>query len=267
MNQLIEATSKMNTVESLAANLSHVGVQGGMSLLVHSSLSALGWTNGGAVAVIQALIETVTEQGTLVMPAQSGDISDPKNWQAPAVPKEWWKDIKATMPPYDPHTTPTRAMGQIAELFRTWPGVIRSNHPSLSFSAWGKNNAEMMADHQLAFGLGEASPLSKLYDADAYVLCLGTHYDTNTCFHLGEYRAPLYELQWQGAPVFRNGQWQWVTYRDIVFAEDEFSTMGDAFEHECQVVKGHVGLAETRLFSLRQAVDFSTHWFTEKRNR
>jgi aminoglycoside 3-N-acetyltransferase len=265
MKNLIEATQKMNTVESLTASLRQIGVQGGMTLLVHSSLSAFGWTNGGPVAVIQALIETVTEQGTLVMPTQSGDLSDPKNWQSPAVPKEWWKEIRSTMPAYDPEVTPTSGMGQIPELFRTWPGVIRSGHPSLSFASWGKKSGEMMADHQLAFGLGEASPLAKLYDADAYVLFLGTHYDTNTCFHLGEYRAPMYQIQWQGAPVICNGQHQWVTYCDIMFAEEEFSKMGDAFERNYKVIKGHVGQAETRLFSLRQAVDFSTHWFAEKR--
>ncbi|MCR6105159.1 AAC(3) family N-acetyltransferase [Salipaludibacillus agaradhaerens] len=265
MKQLIETTDKMNTVESLSDSLKQMGVQVGKPLLVHSSLSALGWTNGGSVAVIQALIEVVTEEGTLVMPTQSGDLSDPKNWQSPAVPKEWWEEIRSTMPTYDPDKTPTCGMGQIAELFRTWPGVIRSGHPSLSFAAWGKSNAEIMADHPIAFGLGEASPLAKLYDADAYVLFLGTQYDTNTCFHLGEYRAPSYDLQWQGAPVTCNGQSQWMTYRDIIFAEEEFSKMGNAFEQKYEVVKGQVGQAETRLFSLRQAVDFSTQWFTEKR--
>ena len=53
------------TLTTLIDNLENIGVQAGMTLLVHSSLSAMGWVCGGAVAVIQALEAVLTSTGTL----------------------------------------------------------------------------------------------------------------------------------------------------------------------------------------------------------
>nr|WP_272917463.1 AAC(3) family N-acetyltransferase [Pontibacillus yanchengensis] len=45
--------------------------------------------NGGAVAVIQALMDVITEDGTIVMPTQSEDLMDPSKCRNPPVPKDW----------------------------------------------------------------------------------------------------------------------------------------------------------------------------------
>jgi methylglutaconyl-CoA hydratase len=72
-SQTIAAVAQPATRASLAADLRVLGVQPGMTLLVHSSLSALGWVCGGPVAVIQALQDALTPAGALVMPTHTSE--------------------------------------------------------------------------------------------------------------------------------------------------------------------------------------------------
>ncbi len=263
--ETIQRASYPLTRQIVAEDLRTLGVKRGMTLLVHSSLSALGWVNGGPVAVIQALMDVLTPQGTLVMPAHSGDLSDPAEWANPPVPQSWQTIIRDTMPPFDPRLTPTRGMGRIAELFRTWPDVQRSNHPQVSFAAWGKEAAFVTGNHGLRYGLGETSPLARVYDLAGSVLLLGVGYGNNTSFHLSEYRVPNPPLMTNAAPVWENGQRTWANFSDVVLNDDPFPAIGADFEQVHGVAVGLVGLATCRLFAQRTAVDFAVQWLTDHR--
>ena len=166
--QVVRKTKTLATVGSLQSELTALGIEKGMVLLVHSSLSALGWVCGGAVAVIIALQEVLGETGTLVMPTHSTDLSEPGQWENPPVPESWWQTIRETMPVYDPDLTPTRSMGKIAETFRKQKDVLRSGHPQSSFSARGPQASYVVNNHAFAFGMGECSPLARIYDLQGY---------------------------------------------------------------------------------------------------
>jgi aminoglycoside 3-N-acetyltransferase len=263
----IRKSKRPATVASLKADLSALGVEPGMLLLVHSSLSSLGWVSGGAQAVVQAMMETLTDVGTLVMPAHSTGNSEPSHWQHPPVPEDWWQTIRDSMPGFDRKVTPTRGMGAIAELFRTVPDVRRSDHPSCSFCAWGRYAHAITADHRLDSRLGEDSPLARVYDLDGRVLLLGVGHDRNTSLHLCEQRAEWAgkEIVEQGAAVqFGDGR-QWVTYRDLRFQDDDFAEIGRAFEQEHEVATGKVAIADCRLFKQRELVDFGVEWMNAHR--
>ncbi|MCA9958881.1 MAG: AAC(3) family N-acetyltransferase [Anaerolineales bacterium] len=261
--EAIERANWPRTRQSLAVDLQKLGVEAGMTLLVHASMKTLGWVNGGPVAIIQALQDVLTSTGTLVMPTHSGDYSDPHLWISPPVPRPWQQLIRDTMPAFDPRLTPTRGMGKIAELFRTWPDVLRSYHPQVSFAAWGKEAPFVTANHTLENGLGEGSPLARIYDLDGFVLFLGTGFDTNTSFHLAEYRTGIRPFMRQGAPLLVNGQATWTSYQDIDFNDDIFPDIGADFEKTGAVTIGPVGSATCRLFRQQTAVDFAESWLKQ----
>ena len=127
------------TRDDLITDLRDLGVEDGMVVLAHTSLSRLGNVVGGEQAVIEALLTAVGRSGTVVMPAQSWQLCDPAYLAESAdPPQEMWQTIRDHLPAYDPAVTPTRTMGAVAELFRTIPGALRSGHPHRSFAAVGR---------------------------------------------------------------------------------------------------------------------------------
>lgn len=256
------------TVDSMASDLRALGVESGHTVLVHGSLSALGWVCGGAPAVVDALQRVVGEDGTIVMPTHSPGNMDPSNMQDPPVPDSWHDTIRERMPPYRPAVTPTQGMGAISECFRSCPGVLRSDHPQHSFAAWGADAGFVTEDHSLDYSLGEGSPLARIYELAGDVLFLGTTHGTNTSLHLAEYRADLdVGTETGSSAVLVDGQREWVHFEDIAIDDEDFPDCGAAFEreHRDAVETGTVGVGDAKLLRQPLLVDFAVRWFEANR--
>lgn len=263
----IAASSEPVTTTTLTSDLRALGIGDGAIVIVHSSLSALGWVAGGAQAVVEALFAAVGPTGTIVMPTQSGQLSDPAKWRNPPVPPQWVPVLRDQLPAFDRYLTPTRGMGQVVECFRGHRSTIRSDHPLLSFAANGPMASAIVSSHPLTPGLGETSPLRRLYDLDADVLLLGVGHANNTSIHLAEYRAiwPGKATALDGAPMLVGGHRQWLEYEDLAIDESDFGRIGEAFARTGVERIGRVGNGVARRCPVRAIVDFATVWMTEHR--
>jgi aminoglycoside 3-N-acetyltransferase len=255
------------TAAAITSGLEQLGLPRGATVLVHSSLSALGWVAGGSQAVVVALVDAVGPSGTLVMPTQSGNLSDPAQWSNPPVPEHWWEPIRQQTPAFDRSLTPTLYMGAIVECFRHLDGVRRSDHPTRSFAAVGPGADSIVGAHELTQGFGEHSPLGRLYAADAWVLLLGVGHANNTSLHLAEYRASYPGKEWikQGSPMTVDGRPQWVEYAELDGDSSDFEALGEAFAKTGSELQTLIGMGTVRLMRQRPLVDFGVRWFEEHR--
>lgn len=160
----------------IVAGLRRLGIARGSLLEVHASLRSLGPVDGGAETVIEALLETVGEQGAIVMP------SYPVGPGMAATPQERQRGItwKVRVLSFDDHTTPT-GMGVIADRFRDRADVVRNTASFFSYAAWGKDAARL------------SQGLEHLVSRGGQVLLLGVQMDRCSCLHLAEERVTLPE--------------------------------------------------------------------------
>ena len=148
----------------LKQKFSELGIHTGMHLIVHSSLKSFGHVQGGADTVIDALMELLTPEGTLMMPSfnHNAVYNEGGIWDAA-------------------HTPTTN--GIIPDTFWRRQGVYRSINPTHAFAAWGKNAHRYTNDHQKTSALGPDSPLGRLMADGGYCLLLGVGYNRNTFHH------------------------------------------------------------------------------------
>jgi aminoglycoside 3-N-acetyltransferase len=255
------------TVESLAHDLAACGLAAGQTVLVHTAMSKIGWIAGGPQTVIEAFLRVLGAEGTLMMPAHSTDNTDPANWQNPPVPEHWWPIIRASQPAYDPTRTHTRNMGAVAELFRTWPGVLRGVHPTTSFATYGPNAPFLINSHTQLEEFNEESPVGRLYALDGYVYLIGVDHGNNTSLHHAEFLAHWPGKRWvqSGSAMLVDGVRQWVNYERLDVDWSDFPAIGDSYEAEHNIPRGRVGLAEVRFMKQRPLIDYAVKWMEAHR--
>jgi aminoglycoside 3-N-acetyltransferase len=249
-------------MRSLTADLHALGVLPGGVLLMHSSFKSVGFVPGGPQAVVQAVLDALGPDGTLVVPTHTSGNSDPADWSRPPVPEDWWDQIRQEAPGFDPaRTPPSQWMGVLSETVRSWPGARRSTHPHVSFAALGPRAAGIVDHHRLDDALGEESPLGAVYRLDGQVLLLGCGHDSNTSMHLAEWRQPDPPRHTAGASVRQgDGTGRWITWEDVEEDESDFDQIGSDFEATGACAIGPVGRATARLMRQRAVVDFATTW-------
>ena len=155
----------------IAGDLRALGIGPGGVVLVHSSLKAVGRVEGGPEAVIEAFLDAIGPEGTLVFPSfQAGSEHE----------------LTRNACVFDVRSTPT-GTGLIPDTFWRRPGVVRSLSPTHCMSACGKYAAELMAGHELCnVSTGRGSPFEKMAALGAKIVLLGVTHSADTTLHFIE---------------------------------------------------------------------------------
>jgi aminoglycoside 3-N-acetyltransferase len=153
----------------IIAGLASVGLTSGMNIMVHSSLSGIGFIEGGANTVIEVVTGMIGDNGLISMPC-------------PPVTGATIEALRAGSL-FEPDITPC-VTGVICETFRKKAGVVRSCHPTHSVVAKGSRAEWFVKDHHLDLTpFGKRSPFAKLLELDGYILGIGLDTRWITFYH------------------------------------------------------------------------------------
>ena len=150
--------------QQLKDQLESMGLKGDETILIHSSMKAIGAVDGGADTVLDVWMEYF-KNGLLLLPTHT------------------WKTVNADNSVYNPYTTPS-CVGLLTNMFMKRDGVIRSLHPTHSMSGYGKNAAEYLAGEE--YNNTPCTPggcYDRLKEVGGKVLLVGVGHERNTYIH------------------------------------------------------------------------------------
>ena len=259
------------SIKQIRNGLLQLGIGAGQVIMLHASLRAIGRVEGGPGGLLQAILDVLTNEGTLMMlVGAKGAVYDIGGMSEAAK-----RAATTGRTVFDRDRTPANPdWGVLGETLRTFEGAHRSRHPDYSFAAVGRMAKKLTADHGYDFCHGPSSPLGKLCKNGGKVLLLGAPFQSVTLVHLCEHLASVegkcvikYE-----APVAEYGKTVLVgierfdTRRDIPgYSEDDyFGPMVADYIRQGACKSGKVGQADSYLFDAQEFKQFGTCWLESK---
>lgn len=208
------------TQQDIEAGLTELGLKEGDTVLLHSSLSSLGYVEGGVDAVVNAFLTVLGPSGTLVAPTFG-------------------------------------KLGVVTETVKARGNAVGSIHPRASVAAIGGRAEEICRAHWKAeTAHGEETPYARIVDMGGYVCLLGVDQDRNTSLHTAEALLGLPYLRQTQEFTFDTPEGE-VTKSWAFFPGPHRDFIGlDRMLREQGIVRvGRIGKAVVRLMPAREMVD------------
>ena len=175
----------MHSREELADGFRRIGIQPGVTLMVHASVRAVGEIAGGPDDIHLALKDALTTDGTLMMYASCPSYYDEVGRGHLTAEQE--RELLLKLPCFDPLTARSaRDNGTLVEMLRTYPGSAVNPHVA-RFVVWGRHAGHLIAHQPWDFAFGRGSALERFVDLDGRILLLGCDHDTVTFLHYAEH--------------------------------------------------------------------------------
>lgn len=228
------------TKNDLIGGVHNLGLNAGDTVLVHSAYKSLGGVEGGPQTVIDALLELLTAEGTLIMPTFNFDFNKGHPW--------------------DVRSTPSQ-MGILTELVRQDPRARRVFHPIYSFAIIGKL-ADFLTRERYKSSYERKSLFGKLRDVDGKIMIIGLDYTHSFTFvhHVEELEGVDYRYMkaFTGQVTEEDGRTYVDTFYMMVRDLDkgvitEVNPMGALLEARGVVKVGKIGDATVKLMKAAEA--------------
>lgn len=252
------------TRSSLATDLLRLGVRPGDLLMVHAGMRSMGAVTGGVNTVVQALLQTIGDAGTLTAYVDFEPFFE--------------EEDDVDVPVFDKRIAhAARDHGVLHETLRNWPGARRSDHPDAGVVAIGRLAEWITSGHPFQYGHGPGSPFDKFVQAGGKVLLLGAPLDTITLLHFAEHQAHIPDKRVvryrRLMPAPDGPRWLWFEEFDTsepvhrALPELCFEEIAQAYLHTGQGAQGTVGAAPSFLFDGPRLVAFGIAWIEAYVNR
>jgi len=245
--------------QQLIGDFKSIGLKNGDSVLVHSSLSKIGFVDGGAKTVVDALFDVVGEKGTLLFPA------------FPVIGRA--KTHLENNPFFDINEAKSQ-MGSITEYFRKLNDVHRSFHPTDSICAKGPLAEYYTNSH---FGqltpYTENSPFRKLCTKKGKILMLGTTLN-GACTNLHtledavDFKFPVYDEKIIEVKMIdadgKESIMKTKVHNPDYSAKRNCDALKPMFEKEGVLVNGIIGEAKSMLIDADKMLEVMIKNYNEK---
>lgn len=150
--------------QDLIGQLQEMGLQGTDTVLIHSSMKAIGEVEGGADTVLDAWMEYFAE-GLLLLPTHT------------------WAQMNAEHNVFDPKQEES-CVGILTNLFWKRPGVVRSLHPTHSMAAYGKRASRYIeGEENCNTPCTPGGCYDRLRREKGKILLVGVGHERNTFIH------------------------------------------------------------------------------------
>lgn len=235
----------MVTLEKLIQQLEALGIGHQKLLMMHVSLRKTGPFEGGGTTLLDAILQTLNPEGTLLMVLSASD-----------------------RVPFNALTSPAyEEVGTFAEIFRQHPDTKVNDHAAARFGAIGPRSTELLEPVPLHHYYGPGSVLSRFTASGGSVLRLGADENTITLCHWAEYLADIPNKRRVRRRYVREdiGE-QWIESLDdcegIAYysGDDYFTQLWLDYKATGHVRVGPVGNCTAELFESGLFVDFATEW-------
>jgi aminoglycoside 3-N-acetyltransferase len=150
-------------------------------VIAHASLRPFGYIQGGADAVLRAMLSSF--DSSIIMPTHTyktkivPDVGPPNN----GITYGSGQEMNKMAEPFHPDMRADPMMGILPEILRNHPSAIRTAHPILSFAGINATTAL----HTQTF-YDPLAPIGVLAEQDGWVLLLAVDHTVNTSIHYAE---------------------------------------------------------------------------------